>query len=67
MMLVKSLVDHLPEKQKSVIQLRDFEGMSYKEIASVMKMTDEQVKVTLFRARQTIKKQYLESEDYYGL
>ena len=33
--------------------------MSYKEIASVMKMTDEQVKVTLFRARQTIKKQYL--------
>ena len=67
MMLVKNLVDHLPEKQKSVIQLRDFEGMSYKEIANVMQMTDEQVKVTLFRARQTIKKKFLESEDYYGL
>ena len=56
--LVKHLIDHLPEKQKSVIQLRDFEGRSYKEIANVMQMTEEQVKVTLFRARQTIKKKF---------
>lgn len=62
--LVKDLIDQLPEKQKSVIQLRDFEGKSYKEIAAVMQMTDEQVKVTLFRARQTIKKKFLETEDY---
>ena len=62
--LVKHLIDHLPEKQRSVIQLRDFEGKSYKEIADIMQMTDEQVKVTLFRARQTIKKKFLETEDY---
>ena len=64
MRLVKELIDHLPEKQRSVIQLRDFEGKSYKEIADIMQMTDEQVKVTLFRARQTIKKKFLETEDY---
>ena len=64
MRLVKELIDHLPEKQRSVIQLRDFEGKSYKEIAVIMQMTDEQVKVTLFRARQTIKKKFLETEDY---
>ena len=64
MMLVKALIDQLPEKQRSVIQLRDFEGKSYKEIAVIMQMTDEQVKVTLFRARQTIKKKFLETEDY---
>ena len=64
MMLVKALIDQLPEKQRSVIQLRDFEGKSYKEIADIMQMTDEQVKVTLFRARQTIKKKFLETEDY---
>lgn len=64
MKLVKELIDHLPEKQRSVIQLRDFEGKSYKEIADIMQMTDEQVKVTLFRARQTIKKKFLETEDY---
>ena len=62
--LVKHLIDHLPEKQKSVIQLRDFEGRSYKEIANVMQMTEEQVKVTLFRARQTIKKKFSETDDY---
>ena len=64
MKLVKELIDHLPEKQRSIIQLRDFEGKSYKEIADIMQMTDEQVKVTLFRARQTIKKKFLETEDY---
>ncbi|MGN1229392.1 MAG: RNA polymerase sigma factor [Prevotella sp.] len=64
MKLVKELIDHLPEKQRSVIQLRDFEGKSYKEIADIMQMTDEMVKVTLFRARQTIKKKFLETEDY---
>ena len=64
MRLVKELIDHLPEKQRSGIQLRDFEGKSYKEIADIMQMTDEQVKVTLFRARQTIKKKFLETEDY---
>ena len=64
MKLEKELIDHLPEKQRSVIQLRDFEGKSYKEIADIMQMTDEQVKVTLFRARQTIKKKFLETEDY---
>ena len=64
MRLMKELIDHLPEKQRSVIQLRDFEGKSYKEIADIMQMTDEQVKVTLFRARQTIKKKFLETEDY---
>ena len=64
MRLVKELIDHLPEKQRSVIQLRDFEGKSYKEIADIMQMTDEQVKVTLFRARQTIKKKFLQTKDY---
>ena len=31
--LVRRLIDNLPEKQRSVMQLRDFEGKSYKEIA----------------------------------
>lgn len=62
--LVRRLVDGLPEKQRSVMQLRDFEGKSYKEIATVMGVTEEQVKVNLFRARQTIKKKYFETENY---
>ena len=62
--LVRRLVDSLPEKQRSCMQLRDFEGKSYKEIAQVLDITEDQVKVNIFRARQTIKQRFNEAEDY---
>lgn len=62
--LVRQLIDSLPEKQRSVMQLRDFEGKSYKEIATILAISEEQVKVNLFRARQTIKKKYQVTENY---
>ncbi|MGP1435221.1 MAG: RNA polymerase sigma factor [Phocaeicola sp.] len=62
--LVHRLVNELPEKQRSIIQLRDIEGKSYKEIADIMQLPEEQVKVNLFRARQKIKQKYLEIENY---
>ena len=46
------------------MQLRDFEGKSYKEIAAIMGISEEQVKINIFRARQVVKKRFLESEDY---
>jgi RNA polymerase sigma-70 factor (ECF subfamily) len=64
--LVHQLIDKLPERQRTVIQLRDIEGKSYKEIANVMQLTEEQVKVTLFRARQKVKENFL-AIDGYGL
>ena len=66
MAIVKRLVDELPEKQRSCMQLRDFEGKTYKEIADVLGITEEQVKVNIFRARQNIKQRYQEF-DKYGL
>lgn len=62
--LVKRIVDSLPEKQRSCMQLRDFEGKSYKEIATVLGLSEEQVKVSIFRARQTVKQKYKEYEGY---
>ncbi len=64
--LIKRLIDELPGKQRSCIQLRDFEGKSYKEIAIVLDITEEQVKINIFRARQAIKKKY-QGFDNYGL
>ncbi len=64
--LLHRLVDSLPEKQKSCMQLRDFEGKSYKEIAAILELTEEQVKINIFRARQAVKKQY-QTYDQYGL
>ena len=46
------------------MQLRDFEGKSYKEIAQIMDISEEQVKVNIFRARQTIRQKFLETEEY---
>lgn len=63
---VKRIVDGLPEKQKSCMQLRDFEGKSYKEIAEVLAISEEQVKINIFRARQAVKQKYKEI-DRYGL
>ena len=64
--LIRRLVDSLPEKQRSIMLLRETEGKSYKEIAEVMEITEEQVKVNLFRARQILKQKYIEA-DKYGL
>ncbi len=66
MSLVRRLVDQLPEKQRSCMQLRDIEGKSYKEIAAILGISDEQVKVNIFRARQTVKRKF-EQYDEYGL
>ena len=61
---VRRIVNGLPEKQRSCMQLRDFEGKSYKEIAGVLNISEEQVKVNIFRARQAVKQKFNEIEKY---
>jgi len=61
---VRHLMNQLPEKQRTCMQLRDVEGKSYKEIAAVMNITEQQVKINIFRARQTIKQEFLKQEQY---
>ena len=62
--LIRQIVDSLPEKQRSCMQLRDFDGKSYKEIAVILDITEEQVKVNIFRARQAVKQRYLKLDNY---
>lgn len=62
--MVRRLVNLLPEKQRSCMQLRDFEGKAYKDIAQILGITEEQVKVNIFRARQTIKQQFSKADNY---
>ena len=62
--LIRRLIDTLPEKQRSCMQLRDFEGKSYKEIAKILNVSEEQVKINIFRARQTVKQKYIDTENY---
>ena len=57
---IRQAMEQLPEKQRVAMQLRDFEGLSYKEIANIMEITEDQVKVNIFRARQSVKSKLIE-------
>lgn len=52
---VRELFEQLPEKQRTIMQLRDIEEHSYQEVAEIMQISESDVKVTLFRARQAFK------------
>ena len=56
---LKSVLAHslelLSDVQKSILLLRDYEGHSYDEIAEILQISESQVKVYLFRARQKMK------------
>jgi RNA polymerase sigma-70 factor (ECF subfamily) len=58
--IVNEALEKLPEIQKSVILLRDYEGYDYKEIGEITNLTESQVKVYIFRARVFLK-QYIGS------
>ncbi|MFI5220056.1 MAG: RNA polymerase sigma factor [Bacteroidia bacterium] len=45
----------LPEIQRSVITLRDYEGYSYEEIGEITGLNESQVKVYIYRARVFLK------------
>jgi RNA polymerase sigma factor (sigma-70 family) len=58
--IVNEAVNLLPEQQKAVITLRDFEGYNYKEIGEITGLSESQVKVYIYRAR-TFLKEYIGS------
>ena len=53
--ILNKALDTLPEIQKTVIVLRDYEGYAYDEIAEITGLNESQVKVYIFRGRQTLK------------
>lgn len=48
-------LDLLPEIQKTVLLLRDYEGYDYAEIGKIADLSESQVKVYIFRARTFLK------------
>ncbi len=60
--ILNEAVDRLPDVQKSVVLLRDYEGYSYQEIGEITKLSEAQVKVYIYRARLFLKK-YIVSPD----
>ncbi len=57
MAYIENIMQQLPEKQRMVIHLRDIEAYSYEEIAQILDLPLNQVKVNLFRARTFLRTQ----------
>ena len=53
----------LPEVQRTVVMLRDYEGYSYEEIGEVTGLNESQVKVYIFRARTALKNFLVSTEN----
>ena len=54
--ILHQAIAQLPEQQRAVILLRDYEGYNYDEIAEMTDLSLSQVKVYIFRGRSYLKK-----------
>ena len=52
--VIKTAIENLPEEMRVAITLREFEGMSYEEIAEAMDCPIGTVRSRIFRAREAI-------------
>ncbi len=56
-LIILKLINQLPEKQRKVMHLKDVEEFEMKEIASILEMEENTVRVNLMRARQKVREQ----------
>ena len=54
--ILHEALNQLPEIQKAVVLLRDYEGYNYLEIGEITGLTETQVKVYIYRARKFLQK-----------
>jgi len=57
---VRAFIEGMPERHRTVLELRDIDGYSYKEISRITGYSIEKVKVYLYRARIKIKEHFKE-------
>lgn len=62
---IRVAMDNLPPKQKVILELRDFQDFDYEEIARMMGMTVNAVRVTVARSRASIT-ELMKKEISYG-
>ncbi len=60
---VQDALQQLPEKLKTVLVLKEYGDLNYREIASILSITEGNVKVRVFRARERLMKILKEDTD----
>lgn len=63
---VHCVIAALPDKYRTIIQLRDIDGYSYQEIADILMIEMSEVKINLHRARKAVREQ-LQKQQVYGV
>lgn len=61
---VEKIMEDLPQQQKMVLQLRDVEQYEFDEIAELLEMKPTAIRVTLSRARKTVREKLLQRHSY---
>jgi RNA polymerase sigma factor (sigma-70 family) len=59
---VQKALNLLPYKLRVVLVLKEYEGLTYREISSIMGISEGNVKVRVFRAREKLEKIFRERE-----
>lgn len=62
--IVEKLINELPEKQRVIIQLRDIEQYSFEEIGKILEIQQTAIRVSLSRARKTIREKLVKQHNY---
>lgn len=62
--ILDNALSQIGEMQRNVILLRDYEGYSYLEIGEIMNLSENQVKINIFRGRQALQKILGKLENY---
>src|ERR1700676_1494362 len=57
---IRSKVNALPERQRVAVVMHKYQGMDYREIAGVLKLSESATKSLLFRAYETLREQLKE-------
>jgi RNA polymerase sigma factor (sigma-70 family) len=61
---VRKIIDNLPDQQKLIMQMRDIEGLEYEQIAEVMELNINAIRVNLSRARKKVRDTILKIQGY---
>lgn len=61
---VENLINDLPQNQRLIIQMRDIEAYEFEEIAEILQLNEATIRVTLSRARKTIREKMTNTHNY---
>jgi len=61
---VSKIMEELPEQQKIILQLRDIEQYEFSEISKMLDINETAIRVSLSRARKTLREKLTKTHNY---